>query len=71
MFKSLQIKSNYRVPRKNKVGTYGAPVWTPDYSTTVLKAKMCFNSNEHSMYIKFLWRYQIISSLLSLYLWAK
>jgi hypothetical protein len=41
MFKSLQIKSNHRVLRKNKVHTYGAPVLTPDHNTTVLEAKMC------------------------------
>jgi hypothetical protein len=32
------------------VGTYGAP----DYSDTVLEAKICTNFNEHSLYIKFL-----------------
>ncbi len=58
MFKSLQIKSNHRVLRKNKVHTYGAPIFTPDYNTTVLAAKICTNSNKHSMYIRFLWRYQ-------------
>jgi hypothetical protein len=26
MFKCNQIKSNHKVPRKNKVDTYGAPV---------------------------------------------
>ncbi len=50
MFKSYQIKSNHRVLRKNEVDTYGAPVFVPDYSTTVLAANMCANSNEHSMY---------------------
>jgi hypothetical protein len=50
MFKSELIKSNYRFLGKNKVDTYGAA----DYSTTDLAAKICTNSNEHSMYIRFL-----------------
>jgi hypothetical protein len=54
MFKSHQIKLNQRVPRKNEVETYGAPVFAPDYSTTVLGAKMCTDSNEHSLNVKFL-----------------
>ncbi len=29
-------------------------VFAPDYSATVLAAKMCNNSNEHSMYIRFM-----------------
>jgi hypothetical protein len=56
MFKSHQIKSNHRVLRKNEVDTCGAPVFAPDYSTTVLAAKMCTNSTEHSMYNIFLRR---------------
>ena len=31
-------------PQKNKVDTYATPVFTPDYSTTVLEAKMCTNT---------------------------
>jgi hypothetical protein len=54
MFKSHLIKSNHRVLRKNEVDTYGAPVFASDYSTTVLATKMCTNSNEHSMYNRFL-----------------
>ena len=54
MLKSHTIKSNHRVLRKNKVDTYGAPVFAPDYSTTVLAAMFTY-SNEHSMYIRFLW----------------
>ncbi len=47
MFKSHKIKSNFRVLRKNKVNAY-------DYRPTVLAAKMCINTNEHSMDIRFL-----------------
>ncbi len=52
--KSHLIKSNHRDPRK-KVDTCGALVIAPYYSATVLAAKMCTNSNGHSMYIRFLW----------------
>jgi hypothetical protein len=45
MFKGCAIKSNHRVLGKNKLDTYGSTV----YSTTVLAAKICTNSNEHSM----------------------
>jgi hypothetical protein len=55
MFKRHQIKSNNRVLRKNKVDTYGAQVFAPDYSATVLAAKMCTHSNQHYMCIRFLW----------------
>jgi hypothetical protein len=54
MFKSHLIKSNHRVLRKNEVDTYGAPVFAPDYSTTVLATKICTNSSEHSNHIIFL-----------------
>jgi hypothetical protein len=54
MSKSQNIKSNHRVLRKNEVENYGAPVFGPDYSATILEDKMCTNSNEHSTYIKFL-----------------
>jgi len=40
---------------KNEVDTHGALVFAPDYSTTVLAAKMCANSNKHSMYIRLQW----------------
>jgi hypothetical protein len=40
---------------KNKGDTNGAPVFAPDYSITILGAKFCTNSNEHSLYIRFLW----------------
>ncbi len=44
-----------RVLRKNKVDTYGAPIFAPDYSSaTVLAAKMCTKSNDHSIFILFL-----------------
>jgi len=36
MFKSHQIKSNQRVLRKYKVGTYGAYIFAPDCIGTVL-----------------------------------
>jgi hypothetical protein len=49
MFQSHLIKSNHRVLKKNEVDTYGATVFAPDYSATVLAAKMCSNFNEHSL----------------------
>jgi hypothetical protein len=54
MFKSHYIESDHRLLRENKVDTYGTSVFAPDYSITVLSAKMCTNSNEHSMNIRFL-----------------
>ncbi len=54
MLKNHKIKSNHRVLRKNSVDTYGAPVFAPDYRATGLSAKICTNSNAHSMYIRFL-----------------
>jgi hypothetical protein len=30
-------------------------LFTPNYSAAVLAAKMCANSNEHFMYIRFQW----------------
>ncbi len=51
---SHQIKSNHIVLRKNEVNTYGAPVFAPEHSATVLAAKMCSNSKEHSTYFRFL-----------------
>jgi hypothetical protein len=54
MFKSHYEKSNHRILMKNEVDPCGAPVFAPDYSATVLAAKMCTNSNEHSIYIIFL-----------------
>jgi hypothetical protein len=53
--KSNLIKSNHKVLRKNDVDTFEAPVFAPNYSATVLAAKMCTNFNEHFMYIKSLW----------------
>jgi hypothetical protein len=55
MFKCHQIQSNHIVSRKNEADTYGASVFAPNYSATVLAAKMHSNSNEHSLYIRFLW----------------
>jgi hypothetical protein len=49
LFESHKIKLNHRALRKNIVDTYGTPAIPPDYSATVLTAKMCTNSNEHSM----------------------
>jgi hypothetical protein len=54
MFDSHLIKSNHRVTRKNKVDTYGAPVFAPEHSAIALAAKMCINFHEHSMYIRFI-----------------
>jgi hypothetical protein len=54
IFKSHKIKSNHRVLRKNEVDTYGSLVFAPDYSNTGLAAKLCTNSNEDSIYIRFL-----------------
>jgi hypothetical protein len=45
MFKGHAIKSTNRVLGKTKVDTYRAA----DYSATDLAAKICTNSNEHSM----------------------
>ncbi len=53
MFKSHLLQSNHRFLSKNKVYTYRAPVFAPDFSTAVLAAKICTNSHEHSMYIRF------------------
>jgi hypothetical protein len=55
-------KSNHRILRQNKVDTYGAPVFAPDYNTTVLAAKMCTNSNENYMFIRSLCSIQKIIS---------
>jgi hypothetical protein len=44
MFKSHKIKSIHRVLRINKVDTYGATVFAPDYSTTVLATKLALDS---------------------------
>ncbi len=41
MFKSHLMKSNHIVLRKNKVDTNGGAVSAPDYSTTLLGAKIC------------------------------
>jgi hypothetical protein len=54
MFKNHKIKSNITVLRKNSVDTYGPTVFVPDCSATCLATKICPNSNEHSMYIRFL-----------------
>jgi hypothetical protein len=40
VFKSHQIKSNHKVIRRNKVDTYGAAIFAPDYSATVLAAQI-------------------------------
>jgi hypothetical protein len=37
-----------------ELDTYGAPVFAPNYSATILSAKLCTNSNEHFMHIRFL-----------------
>jgi hypothetical protein len=51
--KSLnKIKS--QSPWENKVDTYGATLFAPDYSANVLAAKMCTNSHKHSIYIRFI-----------------
>jgi hypothetical protein len=34
---------------------YGAPVFAPVYSAAVLATKICTYSDEHSVYIRFLW----------------
>ncbi len=49
-FNEIKLQS----PKRNKVDTYGRPVYAPDKSTTLLEAKICTSSNEHSMYIRFL-----------------
>ncbi len=40
MFKSHKMKPNHRVLRINEVDVYGAPVFAPDYSATVLGAQI-------------------------------
>ena len=40
VYKSLN-KMTQEYKGKNEVYTYGAPVFTPDYSATVLAAKLC------------------------------
>jgi hypothetical protein len=56
---------------KNKVVTYGAPVFLPDYSAIVLPAKMCTNSHEHSMYTRFLlYNYRQKRKKQKRYLWS-
>jgi hypothetical protein len=40
MFTNHKIKSNHSVLSKNKVDTYGPPVFAPDYSATGLASKM-------------------------------
>ena len=54
MFKSHKMKPNHRVLRINEVDAYGAPVFAPDLAPLFLQPK-CTNSNEHSMYIRYLW----------------
>ncbi len=54
MFKNHYIKSNHRVLRKKEVDTYGPTVFAPDYSPAGLVSKMCTNSNEQSVYIRFI-----------------
>jgi hypothetical protein len=51
MFKSHKIKLDHKVLRKNKIAAHGVSVFAPDYSASVLAAKMCTNSDEHSMNI--------------------
>jgi hypothetical protein len=53
MLKNNLIKSNYRVLRKNKVNTQEALVFGPDYSTTVIAAKVSTNANENSFRFPF------------------
>jgi hypothetical protein len=48
-------KSDHRVPRKIFVNTYCAPVLYLIIAPLLLAAKMCTNSDEFSMYIRFLW----------------
>jgi hypothetical protein len=42
-----RIKFKSQCPKKNEVYTFGASGFAPDYSATVLAAKMCINSYEH------------------------
>ncbi len=54
MFQSHQIKSNHRVLRKNKEHAYRAQSVASDYTASVLAVQIYTNTNEHSMYIRFL-----------------
>ncbi len=49
------LNSNCKAQRVSKYVEYRgrSKYFIPDYSTAVLAAKMCTNSNEHSMYIRF------------------
>ncbi len=53
MLKGNFIESNYRVLRKNKVDTQEVLIFVPNYSTTVIAAKMSTNSNENSVRFAF------------------
>jgi len=59
MFKNHQIKSNHRVLWKNEVETHGLQILHLIIVPLGLAAKMCTNSNEHSMYLDFYGYYVI------------
>ncbi len=60
MFKSHKIKFNQRVPRRNEVDTYGAPIFAPDHGDAISAAKMCTNSIECSILILDLYEHKIV-----------
>jgi hypothetical protein len=55
MFLCTKIISNLRVPKKYEVDSYGGRVFATNYSATILATKICTKSNEHSMYVRYLW----------------
>jgi hypothetical protein len=55
MFQCPKIISNHRVLKKNEVDSYGGLIFAPDDSDTILAAKVCTKSNEHSIYVRCLW----------------
>jgi hypothetical protein len=50
-------------PNHNRVDTYGASAFAPDYSATILLAKMCTNHHEHFIKIKCLCVKQTLAHL--------
>ncbi len=45
----LVNKNKLQSPMQNRADIYGAPVFAPDYSATILVVKMWTNNHEHSI----------------------
>ncbi len=54
MFKSQLIKSNTESEAKHRVDTYGATVFSPDFSSTIIVDKLCRNQQEPPIQIRLL-----------------